>query len=126
SSGSKTNRALQQLPFTFRTSNTSPVDTIAVLPEVQKGATQSDFSLSGGQVYQNEVSVDGISTTNVRRNGIGDGGRNVFPSVEGIEEIRVSSINNNAEFTQAGDITTITRSGTNRLHGTAFSTFNRK
>ncbi|HVD78015.1 MAG TPA: carboxypeptidase-like regulatory domain-containing protein, partial [Vicinamibacteria bacterium] len=39
-SGSKTNRELQQLPFTFRTSNTSPVDTIAVLPEVQKGATQ--------------------------------------------------------------------------------------
>ncbi len=122
--GSKSNREIQQLPFTFRTFNTSPVDVIAVLPEVQKGATQSDFSLSGGQVYQNEISVDGISTTNVRRNGIGDGGRNVFPSVEGIEEIRVSSINNNAEFTQAGDITTITKSGTNRLHGSAFFNFN--
>jgi hypothetical protein len=123
-SGSKTNRELQQLPFTFRTSNTSPVDTIAVLPEVQKGATQSDFSLSGGQVYQNEVSVDGISTTNVRRNGIGDGGRNVFPSVEGIEEIRVSSINNNAEFAQTGDITTITKPGTNNWRGSAFFNFN--
>ncbi|PYQ07451.1 MAG: hypothetical protein DMF82_03790 [Acidobacteria bacterium] len=122
--GSKTNRELQQLPFTFRTSNTSPVDTIAVLPEVQKGSTQSDFSLSGGQVYQNEVSVDGISTTNVRRNGIGDGGRNVFPSVEGIEEIRVSSINNNAEFAQTGDITTITKPGTNTWHGSAFFNFN--
>jgi hypothetical protein len=123
-SGSKTNRELQELPFTFRTANTSPVDTIAVLPEVQKGATQSDFSLSGGQVYQNEVSVDGISTTNVRRNGIGDGGRNVFPSVEGIEEIRVSSINNNAEFAQTGDITTITKPGTNRWKGSAFFNFN--
>ena len=123
-SGSKTNRELQQLPFTFRTSNTSPVDTIAVLPEVQKGSTQSDFSLSGGQVYQNEVSVDGISTTNVRRNGIGDGGRNVFPSVEGIEEIRVSSINNNAEFAQTGDITTITKPGTNSWKGSAFFNLN--
>jgi hypothetical protein len=125
-SGSKTNRELQQLPFTFRTSNTSPVDTIAVLPEVQKGATQSDFSLSGGQVYQNEVSVDGISTTNVRRNGIGDGGRNVFPSVEGIEEIRVSSINNNAEFAQTGDITTITKPGTNNWRGSAFFNLNKE
>jgi len=123
-SGSKTSRELQELPFTFRTANTSPVDTIAVLPEVQKGATQSDFSLSGGQVYQNEVSVDGISTTNVRRNGIGEGGRNVFPSVEGIEEIRVSSINNNAEFAQAGDITTITKPGTNQWRGSGFFNFN--
>src|SRR6185312_11909603 len=57
-------------------------------------------------------------------NGIGDGGRNVFPSVEGIEEIRVSSINNNAEFAQTGDITTITKPGTNSWHGTAFYNLN--
>jgi carboxypeptidase family protein/TonB-dependent receptor-like protein len=123
-SDSKTNREIQQLPFTFRTFNTSPVDVIAVLPEVQKDPTRSDFSLSGGQSYQNEVSVDGISTTNVRRNGIGDGARNLFPSVEGIEEIRVSSINNNAEFAMTGDITTITKAGTNAFHGTGFFNLN--
>jgi hypothetical protein len=123
-SDSKTNREIQQLPFTFRTFNTSPVDVIAVLPEVQKDPRASEFSLSGGQSYQNEVSVDGISTTNVRRNGIGDGARNLFPSVEGIEEIRVSSINNNAEFAMTGDITTITRPGTNSFRGTAFFNFN--
>ena len=125
-SGSKTGRELQNLPFTFRTFNTSPVDTIAVLPEVQKGtdANNPAFSLSGGQSYQNEVSVDGISTTNVRRNGVGEGARNIFPSVEGIEEIRVSSINNNAEFATTGDITTITKPGTNRFHGTGFFNFN--
>ena len=96
-----TTAQLQELPFTFRTFNTSPVDTIAVLPEVQKGTGDFDFSLSGGQSYQNEVSVDGISSVNVRRNGIGsedNGAVNIFPSVEGIEEIRVSSINNNAEL----------------------------
>ena len=123
-SGSQTNREIQQLPFTFRTFNTSPVDVIAVLPEVQKDPARSDFSLSGGQSYQNEVSVDGISTTNVRRNGIGEGARNIFPSVEGIEEIRVSSINNSAEFAQTGDITTITKAGNNAMRGTAFFNFN--
>jgi Carboxypeptidase regulatory-like domain/TonB dependent receptor len=120
------NRHLQELPFTFRTTNTSPVATIAVLPEVQKG-TGYDFSLSGGQTYQNEVSVDGISSVNVRRNGIGsedNGAVNIFPSVEGIEEIRVSSVNNNAELAQTGDITTITKSGTNDWHGSAFMNFN--
>jgi Carboxypeptidase regulatory-like domain/TonB dependent receptor len=120
------NRHLQELPFTFRTFNTSPVATIAVLPEVQKG-TGFDFSLSGGQTYQNEVSVDGISSVNVRRNGIGsedNGAVNIFPSVEGVEEIRVSSVNNNAELAQTGDITTITKAGTNDWHGSAFVNLN--
>jgi len=121
--GSKSNRELQQLPFTFRTTNTSPIPAIAVLPEVQKGA-DAEFSLSGSLPYQNEVSVDGILTTNIRRNGIGSGGFNIFPSIEGIQEIRVSSINNNAEFAQVGDITTITRPGTNDFHGAAFWNYN--
>ena len=117
------NRQLQQLPFVFRTSNTTPISAIAVLPEVQKG-TSNEFSLSGSLPYQNEVSVDGILTTNVRRNGIGDGGENIFPSIETIQEIKVSSINNSAEYAQVGDITTITKGGTNQIHGTAFWNYN--
>jgi hypothetical protein len=117
--GSKTNREIQQLPFTFRTRTTSPVEAIAVLPEVQKGSG-TEFSLSGSLPWQNEVSVDGILTTNIRRNGIGDGAVNIFPSIEGVQVIRVASINNNAKFAQVGDITTITRPGTNSFHGSAF------
>jgi Carboxypeptidase regulatory-like domain len=117
------NRQLQQLPFVFRTSNTSPISAIAVLPEVQKG-TNFEFSLSGSLPYQNEVSVDGILTTNVRRNGIGEGAVNIFPSIESIQEIKVSSINNNAELAQVGDITTVTRGGTNQLHGAGFWNYN--
>ncbi|MGH9940171.1 MAG: carboxypeptidase-like regulatory domain-containing protein, partial [Blastocatellia bacterium] len=121
--GSKTNREIQQLPFTFRTRTTSPIEAIAVLPEVQKGSG-AEFSLSGSLPWQNEVSVDGILTTNIRRNGIGDGAVNIFPSIEGIQEIRVASINNNAEFAQVGDITTITKPGTNDFHGSAFWNYN--
>ncbi len=119
----KSNRELQQLPYVFRTSNTSPIPAIAVLPEVQKGAT-NEYSLSGNLPHQNEVSVDGVMTTNVRRNGIGDGGENIFPSVETIQEIKVSSINNPAEYPQVGDITTITKSGSNAYHGTVFWNYN--
>jgi hypothetical protein len=117
------NRQLQQLPFVFRTVNTTPISAIAVLPEVQKGVS-NEYSLSGSLPFQNEVSVDGVLTTNVRRNGIGDGGENIFPSIETIQEIKVSSINNSAEYAQVGDITTITKGGTNQIHGTAFWNYN--
>ena len=117
------NRELQQLPFVFRAFNTSPIPAITVLPEVQKGAT-NEYSLSGSLPYQNEVSVDGVMTTNIRRNGIGDGGENIFPSTETIQEIRVSSINNPAEYPQVGDITTITKSGSNDYHGSMFWNYN--
>ena len=58
------------------------------------------------------------------RNGIGDGGENIFPSIETIQEIKVSSINNPAEYPQVGDITTITKSGSNSYHGTVFWNYN--
>ena len=119
----KSNRELQQLPFTFRVFNTSPIPAIAIMPEVQKGPS-NEYSLSGSLPYQNEVSVDGVLTTNVRRNGIGDGGENIFPSMETIQEIKVSSINNPAEYAQVGDITTITKSGSNFYHGTMFWNYN--
>lgn len=121
-SSATSNRELQELPFTFRTQNTSPILAIQVIPEVQRANQQ--FSLSGSLPYQNEVSVDGILTTSVRRNGIGAEGFNIFPSIESIEEIKVSSVNNTAEYAQLGDITTVSKPGTNNYHGTAFWNYN--
>jgi len=48
----------------------------------------------------------------------------VFPSIESVEEIKVSSVNNTAEYAQLGDVTTVSRPGTNQLHGTTFYNFN--
>ncbi len=120
--GQVDNRELQELPFTFRTQNTSPILAIQAIPEVQRAGQQ--FSLSGSLPYQNEVSVDGILTTSVRRNGIGAEGFNIFPSIESVQEIKVSSVTNTAEYAQLGDITTISRPGTNDFHGTAFWNLN--
>jgi hypothetical protein len=121
-SSAASNRELQELPFTFRTQNTSPINAIQVIPEVQR--VNQQFSLSGSLPYQNEVSVDGILTTSVRRNGIGAEGFNIFPSIESVEQIKVSSVNNTAEYAQIGDITTVSKPGTNAYHGTAFWNFN--
>lgn len=124
-------KELQELPYSYRTENTSVLPAIRILSEVQFGTGEDQFSLSGGMAYQNDISVDGIMTTSVRDNGVssGEGGRsgggyNVFPSMEGIREVRVSSVSNNAEFAQMGDLTTITRSGTNQVHGSAFWNYN--
>lgn len=62
-------------------------------------------------------SVDGISTTNVFNSAAG---ANPYPSPEGIAELKVTAFNNNAEFSQVGDVTFTTRGGTNKLHGSLF------
>jgi hypothetical protein len=62
-------------------------------------------------------SVDGISTANVRQNGAL---QDAYPSQEGIAAVKVTSFNNSAEFSQVGDVTFTTKSGTNQYHGSAF------
>ena len=62
-------------------------------------------------------SVDGISTADVTHNG---SLQNAYPSSEGLAELRVTAFNNSAEFNQVADVTFITKSGTNQLHGSLF------
>jgi hypothetical protein len=113
----KTSRELLELPVPFRASgSTSPISTLTTQPGVQID-NSGNLSLAGSQRYSTSVSIDGISTVSVRSNGpINE----LFPSVESIAEIRVSQINNNAEFAQSGDITTISKTGTNEFHGGVF------
>ena len=65
-------------------------------------------------------SVDGISTANVRQNGAL---QDAYPSQEGISAVKVTSFNNSAEFSQVGDVTFATKSGTNQYHGSLFEYF---
>ncbi len=120
-------RSAEQLikgPFMYRSATTSPVRVLGLFSESQLGVSEErQFSLSGGMVYQNDVSVDGILATNVRDNGIGLRAEGLFPSTESIQELRVSSVNNGAEFAQMGAITTISKSGGNNYHGAAFYNF---
>jgi hypothetical protein len=117
-------RSSEQLfkgPFMYRAATTSPARVLGLFSESQMGVSEErQFSLSGGMVYQNDVSVDGILSTNVRDNGIGLRAEGLFPSTETIQELKVSSVNNGAEFAQMGSITTITKSGTNAFHGSGF------
>ncbi len=105
------------LPANFRgNGSTSPYSLLAFLPGVQADNGNS-YSIQGGLPHQAEITVDGISTVDIRGNGPL---RELFPSVEGISEMRVQGVGNNAEYGQVGDVTTTSRGGSNAFHGSAF------
>jgi Carboxypeptidase regulatory-like domain len=105
-----------QLPLNFRASTTSPLASLETSPNVQ---TDSAGNVAIGGATSNMVgfSVDGISTTNVFNSAAGT---NPYPSPEGIAELKVTAFNNNAEFSQVGDVTFTTKGGTNNFHGSLF------
>ena len=116
-SSSLTTEKVLNLPGNVRGGNsTSPYALITTLPGVQAD-NGGGYSIQGGIPAQSESSVDGISITNVTGN---SPNRALFPSVESIAEIRVQGVGNNAEFAAPGDVTTISKGGSNELHGAGF------
>jgi hypothetical protein len=106
-----------QLPANYRgAGSTSPYALLAYQTGIQSD-NGNGFSLQGGLPAQAEISLDGISTVSTASNAPL---QQLFPSVEGIAEMKVQGVGNNAEFAQVGDITTTSRGGSNNFHGSAF------
>jgi hypothetical protein len=108
---------MQNLPTNTRagSAGTSGLSLIGTLPGVQ--ADQSSYSLQGGMPFQTEVQVDGITVQNATSNKpIAD----AFPSTDAIAELRADGVMNNAEYGQPGEVTVITRGGTNQYHGSSY------
>src|SRR3984885_4440669 len=116
---SKGNSDITQLPINPRSVSSSPLAALAVSASVTTDS-QGNIAVGGATASQTGFSVDGISTANVRLNGAL---QDAYPSMENIAEMRVTAFNNNAEFAQIGDVTFVTKSGTNQLHGSAFEYF---
>ena len=121
-SDSKVNSDIMQLPINSRAVSSSPLAALAVAPSVTKDA-QGNIAVGGATAAQVGFAVDGVSTANVRLNGAL---QDAYPSLEGIAEMKVTAFNNNAEFAQIGDVTFVTKSGTNQVHGSAFEYFQNK
>jgi hypothetical protein len=115
----KSGRELVDLPIAIATrssGSTSPMSTLTTQPGVQTD-NSGNISVAGTKPSMLSVSIDGISSTGPRTNGPLT---EMFPSFYAIAEIRVSEINNAAEFGGVSDITTISKSGSNAFHGGAF------
>jgi len=115
-SDSFANQQITELPLNSRATTTSPLSALSISPNVQQDSS-GNIALGGASSSMVNFSVDGISTTNVRQNGAL---QDAYPSQEGISEVKVTSFNNNAEFSQVGDVTFTTKNGTNQLHGSLF------
>ena len=115
-SDSKDNQLITQLPLNNRATTTSPLGALSLSPNVQQDSS-GNIALGGASSSMVNFSVDGISTANVRQNGAL---QDAYPSQEGIAAVKVTSFNNSAEFSQVGDVTFTTKSGTNQYHGSLF------
>jgi hypothetical protein len=113
---SKNNSDITALPLNSRAVSTSPLAALATSPSVTKDS-QGNIAVGGATAAMVGFSVDGISTASVRSNGAL---QDAYPSSEGIQEMKVTAFNNNAEFSQLGDVTFITKSGTDQYHGSLF------
>jgi hypothetical protein len=107
---------LVEMPLNFRAQTTSPLAALALSPSIVTDS-QGNIQVGGATYSMTGYSVDGISTANVTSNG---SLLNAYPSSEGLSELKVTAFNNSAEFSQVADVTFITKSGTNLLHGSLF------
>jgi hypothetical protein len=112
----KLGRELNDLPVAIgsrASGSTSAFTTLTTQPGVEVDAN-GNMSVAGSKPSMLSISIDGISTMSPRNSSpISE----LFPSFDGIAEIRVSEINNSAEFGGVSDITTISKGGTNTFHG---------
>ena len=112
----KTGRELVDLPIAITAragGSTSPLSTLTTQPGVQTDANGA-ISVVGSKPSMLSISIDGISSMGPRTSApLAE----LFPSFNSIAEIRVSEVNNTAEFGGISDITTISKSGSNAFHG---------
>jgi hypothetical protein len=121
-STSSSGAEISSLALDFRaTPNPSPIGVAVLSPTVSQD-TGGNLTFAGQVPTATSFSLDGISVQLTR---FGGPTKDLFPSVEGIDEFRVNTAGNSAEYAQPTDLTVTTKSGTNKFHGSGFWFFQR-
>ena len=116
---SKLGSQLIDLPVALGSRASGSTSAFATLT-IQSGVetdNSGNISVAGGNIDMLSMSIDGISTMSPRNS---SPLQELFPAFDGIAEIRVSEINNTAEFGGISDVTTISKGGSNQFHGSLF------
>jgi hypothetical protein len=127
-SETKGSRELVDLPVAITTrsqGSTSAMSTLTAQPGVQTDAS-GNISVAGTLPTQLSMSIDGISSMGPGSSMQAGGSQalsEMFPSFNAIEEIRIGETINPAEFGGVADITTISKAGSNHIHGGLFENF---
>jgi len=96
---------------------TAPFYQYTVLTPTAVEGPGSLRSFGGGRGTQTFFNVDGISSNSIV---FGNQESNLQPSVESVQEVKISFVNSKAEFGDPGNLMVITRSGQNDFHGSVF------
>ena len=111
---SKDANQLKALPLNTR----SLYSFLALSPGVvAAGGGQSFRRFAGSRRNQSDQSIDGISVST------GQDGTQITPLVqfiESFEEVRIDMANNSADIGSVGQVTLVSKSGSNELHGSLF------
>ena len=126
----------ENLPMNGRSFQTLIQLTPGVVLTANNGLDTGQFSVNGQRASSNYWMVDGVSANigisagQTPGNGLGGslgsssvlGGTNSLVSVDALQEFRIQTSTYAPEFgrTPGGQISIVTRSGTNQFHGTAF------
>jgi hypothetical protein len=113
-SDSKSTQQLTVLPLNTR----SLWNFVGLTPGVvQAGNDSSTRRFSGSRANQSDASIDGITLSNAYD------GTQISPlvsQIEAFQEFRVDTANNTAEYGGIGQVTIVSKGGTNQVHGSAF------
>ncbi len=90
---------------------------LSLVPNVLQASAGSTIRFSGSRTNQSHWSIDGTTMSDgVTETQIGP----LAQYVESFQEIRIDSSNNSAEFGTVGQVTMISKAGTNIFHGSLF------
>lgn len=90
---------------------------LALAPNVLQASSGSTIRFSGSRSNQSHWSIDGTTMSDgVSETQIGP----LAQYVESFQEVRIDSANNSAEFGTIGQVTMISKAGTNSFHGSLF------
>jgi hypothetical protein len=90
---------------------------LSLAPNVLQAASGSTIRFSGSRTNQSHWSLDGTTMSDgVTETQIGP----LANYVESFQEVRIDSANNTAEFGTIGQVTIVTKGGTNSFHGSLF------
>ena len=121
------NRRIVELPLNGRNYLELAQLTTGVVPgRGSRSGDKGNFSALGARTYQTNILLDGVDN-NTRASGgqLGFEAQNVTPSVDAVQEFKVITNNNSAEygFRMGATVIVQTKSGSNDFHGSAYEFF---
>ena len=121
------NRRIVELPLNGRNYLELAQLTTGVVPgRGSRSGDKGNFSALGARTYQTNILLDGVDNNSRASGGqLGFEAQNVTPSVDAVQEFKVITNNNSAEygFRMGATVIVQTKSGSNDFHGSAYEFF---